>query len=340
MSTLMKRRGTWLMTLGVATALSLGAVACGDDDDNPAPTSGAGATATEDNGNSELDYSSMSGNVDIDGSSTVFPITVIAAEEFSLVSDVRVNVALSGTGGGFEKFCRGDTDASNASRPIKESEVDACAKEGIDDIVELQVAIDALTIVTNPGNDWAQCLTTEQVVDIFREGGASKWSDLDPSWPDANIVKYYPGADSGTFDYFTEVLEGVDESYVHSSSGTSSEDDNVLVIGVEGDKNAIGYFGLSYYVEAGQELNAVDVDGGNGCVAPTAASAQSGEYAPYSRPLFIYTRESFLEEREEVLGFLNFYFENLDEFVEETGYATMSADQKAEQYAKIEAFLP
>jgi phosphate transport system substrate-binding protein len=282
----------------------------------------------------------MSGDVDIDGSSTVFPITVIAAEEFAGVSDVNVNVALSGTGGGFEKFCRGETQISDASRPIEDDEVEACAANGMDDIVELQVAIDALTIVTNPDNDFATCMTTEQIVEIFRDGGAQRWSELDPSWPDEEIVKYYPGADSGTFDYFTEVLEGVDETYVHTSDGTSSEDDNVLVLGVEGDNYAIGYFGLAYYVEAGQGLNAVEVDGGSGCVAPSAEAAQSGEYAPYSRPLFIYTTESLLQEREEVLGFINFYFENLEPFVEETGYATMSAEQKAAQVAKFSPFLP
>ena len=279
-------------------------------------------------------------DIDIDGSSTVYPITVIAAEEFAGVSDVNVNVALSGTGGGFEKFCRGDTQISDASRPIEDDEVEACADSGIEDIIELQVAIDALTIVTNPNNDFAICMTTEQIVEIFRDGGADRWSEVDPSWPDEEIVKYYPGADSGTFDYFTEVLEGVDETYVHTSDGTSSEDDNVLVLGVEGDDYAIGYFGLAYYVEAGQGLNAVEVDGGAGCVAPSAEAAQTGEYAPYSRPLFIYTTETLLQEREEVLDFINFYFENLEPIVEETGYATMSAEQKAAQVAMFSSFLP
>jgi phosphate transport system substrate-binding protein len=194
--------------------------------------------------------------------------------------------------------------------------------------------------VVNPENDFATCLTVEQVVDIFKADGAESWSDVDPSFPDEEIVKYYPGADSGTFDYFTEVLEDTEEGAAHTSDGTSSEDDNVLVVGVEGDTYAIGYFGLAYYVEAGQELNAVEVDGGDGCVAPSAETAQSGEYAPYSRPLFIYTAASILEERAEVVGFINFYYETLEGIVAETGYATMAEAQKAEQWAKLDPYLP
>jgi phosphate transport system substrate-binding protein len=326
----------WLGLLLAIAAIAALAAACGDDDDDD---NGDDPTATSADGGG-IDYGSLSGNIDIDGSSTVYPISIIAAEDFNSASNANVAVALSGTGGGFEKFCRGETQISDASRPIKDDEIAACAANGLEEIIEFQVAIDALTIVTNPDNDFATCLTTEQVVDIFRDGGASNWSDIDPSFPDEPIVKYYPGADSGTFDYFVEVMEGVDESYVHTADGTSSEDDNVLVIGVEGDQYAIGYFGLAYYVEAGQNLNAVEVDGGEGCVAPSAEAAQSGEYFPYSRPLFIYTDASILEEREEVVGFINFYFENLDPIVEETGYATMAEDQKATQWAKLDPFLP
>lgn len=316
--------------LSLLALVALLAVACGDDDDDDDDDTGDGGT----------DYSSFSGNIDIDGSSTVYPITVAMAEEFGLASDVTVNVGLSGTGGGFESFCRGETQISDASRPIRDTEVEPCTAAGIEEIVEFQVAIDALTIVVHPDNDWAQCMTTEQVVEVFREGGATNWSEIDPSWPDEDIVLYYPGADSGTFDYFVEVMEGVDETYTHATNGTSSEDDNLLVTGVEGDTNAIAYFGLAYYVEAGQELGAVEVDGGEGCVAPSAEAAQSGDYAPYSRPLFIYTASSILEERPEVGAFINFYFENLEEIVEETGYATMSEEQKAEQTAKLEPFFP
>ncbi len=330
------RKRTWWVVAAMVAVVALVAAACGDDDDDDDDNT---ATPGGSNG-SEFDYDSLSGNIDIDGSSTVYPITVIAAEDFGGVSDVAVNVALSGTGGGFEKFCRGETQISDASRPIKDDEVEACAGEGLDNIIEFQVAIDALTIVTNPDNDWATCMTTEQVVEIFRADGSARWSDIDPSWPDEEIVLYYPGADSGTFDYFVEVLEGVDETYTHATTGTSSEDDNILVQGVEGDTNAIGYFGLAYYVEAGQDLNAVEIDGGEGCVAPSAEAAQDGSYTPYSRPLFIYTDASVLEARPEVVGFINFYYENLDPIVEETGYATMAEDQKNEQWAKLDPYLP
>ena len=348
MKILNRRRAWTLWLLSLVTMISLVAVACGDDDDDD--TDGGetpAATNTTANGGGEtpadggdIDYGELSGNIDVDGSSTVFPISQAMAEEFAAVSDVNVNVGLSGTGGGFEKFCRGETQVSDASRPIKDEEVQACADEGIDDIVELQVAIDALTIVVNPENDWAQCMTVEEIAMAFKDGGADRWSDIRADWPDEEIITYYPGADSGTFDYFVEVLEGVDETNAHRSDGTSSEDDNILVLGVEGDTNAIGYFGFAYYQEAGQELQAVSVDNGDGCVEPTFDNALAGDYAPYSRPLFIYTRESFLEERPEVLGFINFYLEELDLIVPEVGYITMPEDLKADQVAKIEPFLP
>lgn len=351
MSILKQRRGYWLLMLALVAVLSVGAVACGDDDDDdddentPAATNTTGGAATQkptqDSGG-EIDYGKLSGNIDIDGSSTVFPISVAMAEEFGKASKVRVNVGLSGTGGGFQVFCRGETQISDASRPIKDSEVQACTDGGIKDLIEFQVAIDALTIVVNPENDWVTCLTVDQVAMIFKEGGAKKWSDVDPSWPSEDIKTYYPGSDSGTFDYFEEVLTGVDKANVHVTSGTSSEDDNLLVRGVEGNKNAIGYFGLAYYVEAGKELTAVEIDNGKGkgCVAPSAETAQSGEYVPYSRPLFMYTAAAILEERPEVVGFINFYFEELEAIVDEAGYATMSEDLKEEQWAKLEPFLP
>jgi len=320
-----------------AGAIVLGLVAfgaCGGDDDgngdNGEPTAAGG-----------IDYGSLSGSVRVDGSSTVFPISEAVAEEFNRVSDVRVNVAFSGTGGGFERFCRGEIEVSDASRPIKQDELDACSGGGITDVVELQVAIDALTVMVHPDNDFVECLTVEQLHDIFRDGGATRWNEIDPSWPDDEIVKFFPGTDSGTFDYFVEaVIEGVDENAAHTGDGTASEDDNVLAQGIEGDSNAIGYFGFAYFQEAGQALRAVAIDGGEGCVEPSLDAALDGSYQPLSRPLFIYTSERLLEERPEVLGFVHFYLANTNTLSEEVGYVPMPDDLLAEQQAKLEPFLP
>ncbi|HUF52329.1 MAG TPA: PstS family phosphate ABC transporter substrate-binding protein [Dehalococcoidia bacterium] len=322
--------------------------ACGDDDDDDDTgdtTAGPATSAPDDgnggNGGGEIDYGSLSGEIRVDGSSTVFPVSEAVAEEFSKVSDVRVNVAFSGTGGGFEKFCRGEIEVSDASRPIKDDEVAACADNGIDDIVELQVAIDALTVMVHPDNDFVECLTVQQLHDIFKTGGVSNWNEVDPSFPDQQLVRFFPGTDSGTFDYFVEaIIEGVDEAATHTGDGTPSEDDNVLALGIENDTNAIGYFGFAYFQEAGQSLKAVEIDGGDGCVAPSLEAALDGTYQPLSRPLFIYTTETLLAERSEVLGFTKFYLDNANELVLDVGYVPMPEDLLAGAKAKIEPFLP
>ena len=322
--------------LTVAAAILL-AAACGDEETAPidgAPTS----PATEPSG---IDYGSLGGEIRVDGSSTVFPISEAVAEEFQQVADTHVNVTFSGTGGGFERFCRGEIEVSDASRPIKQEEIDACADGGITDIVELQVAIDALTVMVNPANDFVDCLTTEELFRLFSDTSVSKWSDINPQWPDDSINFYYPGTDSGTFDYFLEaIIESVDENATHRGDGTPSEDDNVLAVGIENDEHAIGYFGFAYFQEAGQQLKAMSIDAGNGCVEPTFDNALNGTYAPLSRPLFIYTRESLLRDRLEVLGFVNFYLENVDTLVPEVGYVTMPAELLQRQVAKLEADLP
>jgi phosphate transport system substrate-binding protein len=321
-----------LSILGIAALLTVTLVACGGDDEGTAN----GGDATTDGG-SETDYGSLSGEVRIDGSSTVFPISEAAAEEFSRESDVRVNVAFSGTGGGFEAFCRGEIEIADASRPINEEETQACADAGITDIVELQVGTDALTVVANPSNDFAECLTVDQLHQIFKEGGVTSWNEVDPSFPAEQIVLYYPGTDSGTHDYFVEeIIEGVDEAAAHTGEGTSSEDDNVLAQGVEGDEFSLGYFGIAYYAEAGENLKAVQVDGGDGCVAPSPETALDGSYQPLSRPLFIYTRQAFLDERPEVQGFVQFYLENSQALVPEVGYVELPEDVHAEQLAKVQ----
>lgn len=336
-----------LAGLVLIAALSLALAACSDDDDDDgngatdAPTDAPtdGATDAPDGG---IDYGDLSGEIRIDGSSTVFPISEAVAEEFSKVSSVRVNVAFSGTGGGFEKFCRGETDISDASRPIKDDEVTACADNGIDDIIEMQVGIDALTVMVHPDNDFVECLTVQQLHDLFA-GNVSNWSEVDPSFPDEDIVFYYPDADSGTFDYFVEaIIEDVDENATHRGDGTNSADDNVLALGIEGDENAIGYFGFAYFLEAGDALKAVQVDNGDGCVTPSFEAALDGTYAPLSRPLFIYTQESALSGHPDspVLGFTKFYLDNTVTLVPDVGYVTMPDDLLAEQLAKIEPFLP
>ena len=341
------KKGKWAYLFAAMVSLvALAAVACGGDDDDDDDGDGGTPAATPTQDTAGFDYASISGEVRVDGSSTVFPISQAVAEEFSKVAkNVRANVALSGTGGGFEKFCRKEIQVSDASRPINQKEKDACAANGIptDDIVEVQVAIDALTVVVNPQNTWAKCMTTAQLQLAFKNGGAAKWSDIDPSWPSDTIKFYFPGADSGTFDYFKEAIKLRGEASkepAHRSDGVASEDDNVLVQGIEGDKNAIGYFGFAYYEEAGKKLTAVEVDGGKGCVAPSFDAALKGEYVPLSRPLFIYTTETLLDERDDVLGFVKFYVDNMNALAEEVGYISLPEDLLKAQKDKVEPFLP
>lgn len=345
MSTSLWSKKFLALAAGLA-AVSIFAMACSDDDDGsdgeattpPSATEPAGGTTEP--GGGEIDYGSLSGQIRVDGSSTVFPIAEAVAEEFSAeASGVRTNVAFSGTGGGFEKFCRGETQVSNASRPIKDDEVQACADGGITDIVELQVAIDALTVVANPNNDFLECLTVQQLHDIFT-GAVTSWDQIDPSFPAETIELFFPGQDSGTFDYFVEaIIEGVDENATHTGNGTFSEDDNVLAQGVEGSENGLGYFGFAYFQEAGQALKEIDIDGGEGCVAPSIETALDGSYQPLSRPLFIYTSAELLA-KPEVLGFVKFFLDNTNVLAEEVGYVPMSDDLLAEQQSKLEPFLP
>lgn len=331
----------WLVAM---VALSLALTACGDDDDTGDDRNGETAAPTDNNGDGAIDYGSLSGSIDIDGSSTVFPITAAMAEEFSgPAPDVLVNVAFSGTGGGFEVFCRGETQISDASRAIEDDEVQACAENGIEDIVEIQVAIDALTVMVHPDNDFVECLTVQQIHDIFKTGGVTNWNEVDPSFPDESISFYYPGTDSGTFDYFVEaIIEGVDETATHRGDGTASEDDNVLAQGIAGDDHSIGYFGFAYFQGAGASLKAVAIDNGSGCVEPSFEAALDGSYTPLSRPLFIYTREEFLADHPDspVLGFIEYYLDSTPTIVPEVGYVELPEDVFAGQVAKIEPFLP
>lgn len=322
------------MALLLATLFALMAAACGGGDDTSATPTAGGSQ-----GSDEIDYGALTGELVIDGSSTVYPITELAAIDFAGVApDVDTVVSFVGTGGGAERFCRGEIHLWDASRPARESDIsNGCEPAGVssmDDLLEFQVGIDALTVVVNPANDWAQCMTVEQLNLAFKDGGAQKWSDIDPSWPAEDIVFYYPGTDSGTYDYFVEAIIEEVEGAAHRTDGTGSEDDNVLALGVEQDRYAIGYFGYAYYQEASDSLNAVSVDGGSGCVEPTFDNALSGEYEPLSRPLFIYTSEAVLTAAPQATAFLNFLFENID-IVADAGYITLPDELLAAQTAKL-----
>ncbi len=269
----------------------------------------------------EAPAADLAGDIAIDGSSTVYPITEAVAEEFGAQHrEVKITVGISGTGGGFKKFCNGETDLQDASRAIKDSEKEACAAAGIA-YEEFQVGLDGLTVVVNPANNFAQCLTVEQLKTIWDAGSAVKsWNQVDPSFPDQPLALYGPGTDSGTFDFFTEVVNG--EAKRSRSDYTASEDDNVLVQGVSGDVNALGYFGLAYYIENQDRLKSVAIDGGGGCVEPSFEAVNKGEYAPLSRPLYIYVRKAALE-RPEVLEFVKFYLTNAPTLVSEVGYVAV-----------------
>jgi phosphate transport system substrate-binding protein len=279
------------------------------------------------------DPAGMTGTVRIDGSSTVFPITEAVAEEFQRENrGVRVTVGISGTGGGFKKFCSGETDIADASRKITEGEREACRAAGYEPI-ELAVAFDGLSVVANPENDFCDCLTVEELRRIWEPGSTvERWNQVRPDWPNEEIVLYGPGTDSGTFDYFTEAIMG--ESGASRPDFTASEDDNVLVQGVAGDRYSLGYFGYAYYVENRNRLKLVAVNGGDGCVRPSPETIENGEYRPLSRPLFIYVRRSALE-RPEVEVFVRYYLENAAMLVPDVGYVPMGAERYQAELSEI-----
>ena len=311
-----------LRVAAVAVGLSLALTACGGDDD--ADTSAAG------NGES------LSGTFNGDGSSTVFPIMEAVAEEFGVEHpDVKINVGESGTGGGFEKFCAGETDFSNASRAIKDEEAAACQKAGIE-FTEFQVASDGLSVVTNKDVE-IDCLTVDQLKSLFIAGSkVQKFSDLDASLPDEKAVLFTPGADSGTYDFFLEEVLGKEAKF-RSDNVTTSEDDNVLVRGIEGTKGGIGFFGFAYYQENSDGLNLVKVDDGEGCVEPSVDTVRDGSYAPLSRPLFIYVKNDKLADpaMEELLRFI--LGEDGRGLIEEVGYVQLEDEQYDEALAKLDS---
>lgn len=281
-------------------------------------------------------------DLNIDGSSTVYPIAELAVIDFAATDrSVDPTVGFVGTGGGGERFCRGEIELWTASRPARASDLErGCTAAGVAsmaDLLEFQVGIDALSVVVSPGNDWARCMTTEQLNFAFRDGGATRWSDINPNWPDRNIVFYYPGTDSGTYDYFVEAVIDEFEGTHHRTDGTSSEDDNVLALGVEQDLYGIGYFGYAYFQEAADSVRAVAIDNGSGCVEPSFESALSGEYAPLSRPLFMYSSPQILQEEPQTVRFLRFLLNNMD-IVADAGYVTLPEDVVAEQLSTLDKY--
>ncbi|MGH7544864.1 MAG: PstS family phosphate ABC transporter substrate-binding protein [Gemmatimonadota bacterium] len=277
----------------------------------------------------------VQGSVQVDGSSTVYPITEAVAEEFlKQAGNVRVTVGISGTGGGFKRFCAGETDISDASRPIKPSEAEACAQNGVE-FVELPVAYDGLSVLANPRNAFCDCLTVAELKRIWEPGSTvRRWSDVRPEWPNEEIHLYGPGTDSGTFDYFTEAIVGKEDA--SRPDFTASEDDNVLVQGVEGDASALGYFGYAYYIRNEARLKLVGVDDGSGCVKPSPPTIEDGTYAPLSRPIFIYVSRRSLV-RPEVAAFVRFYMEHAPELVPQVGYIALAESRYQENLRAIES---
>jgi phosphate transport system substrate-binding protein len=262
--------------------------------------------------------------IKIDGSSTVFPISEAFAEEFQIQKrgKVRVTVGVSGTGGGFKKFCRDETDISNASRPISESEMEQCRAAGIK-YIELPVAYDAITIVVNPKNDWVGTLTIGDLKKMWEpsaQGTVTTWKQVRGEWPDEKLMLFGPGADSGTFDYFTEAVVG--KSKASRGDYTASEDDNTLVQGVVNNKNGIGYFGFAYYAAHKDKMRAIEIDGGKGPVAPSLENVVNGSYSPLSRPLFVYVKASSMD-KPEVREFVQFLMTEGSALVSEVGYVPL-----------------
>ncbi|MEW6313577.1 MAG: PstS family phosphate ABC transporter substrate-binding protein [Pseudomonadota bacterium] len=268
--------------------------------------------------------------VKVDGSSTVYPITEAVAEEFQGIKKgaVRVTVGISGTGGGFKKFCRGETDISDASRPILKKEMDACKEAGIQ-YIELPVAYDALTVVVNSNNTWLKSISVAELKKIWEpaaQGKITRWNQVNPAWPDEALKLYGPGADSGTFDYFTEAV--VEKAKSSRGDYTASEDDNVLVQGVSRDKGGLGYFGFAYYIENQKKLKAVAIDGGKGAVMPSGKTVEDGSYTPLSRPIFIYVSAKSMD-KPEVKEFVEFYLKNAASLVKEVKYVPLPASAYA-----------
>ncbi len=314
-----------LLVLAATATLAFGAAACGDDEEEP---TGGAASSEESSGGEEL-----SGSIRIDGSSTVFPFAQAAAELFKEAGAQNVNVTVgqSGTGGGFEKFCAGETDISNASRAIEEDETAVCDKNGIE-YEEVAVANDGISVVTSKELT-VDCLTVDQLKQLWAPKSKIKnLSEIDPSLPDTELTLFGPGTDSGTFDFFTDVING--EEGASREDYEASEDDNQLVTGVSGSPGGLGYFGFSYYEQNADQLNLVGVDAGDGCVKPSLEAIQSGEYKPLSRPLFMYVSDKALK-RPEVKAFMDYVVANHEQIAQASQIVPMSGDQASKAKADL-----
>tara|TARA_Y100001970_G_scaffold284221_1_gene401122 strand:- start:3118 stop:4059 length:942 start_codon:yes stop_codon:yes gene_type:complete len=280
--------------------------------------------------------SGLSGTIEIDGSSTVFPITVAAAEIFRESNPgVQIPVGISGTGGGMKRFVVGETAISNASRVIKDKEAALAVENGIE-FTELEVAYDGLSVVVNKSNDWIDCITTEELNLIWDQGSKiNNWNQVRSNFPDQEMNLYGPGTDSGTFDYFTEVIN--EEEGRTRSDYTPSEDDNVLVMGVSGDKGSLGYFGYAYYVENSENMKVLSVDGGSGCIHPSESTINDGTYSPLARPMYIYVNNEDLL-RQEVYEFIKYYLENGTMLAIEGGYVGLPLENYDESLSRISKY--
>lgn len=300
---------------------------------------GGGGEETAEGEAADTDGSGLGGEVLVDGSSTVFPISEAMAEEFMAANgDVEVTVGVSGSGGGFEKFCAGETDISNASRPIKQKEIDVCAEAGID-FIEVPVAFDGLSVVVHPDNDWAACMTAEELGKMWEpaaEDTITQWNQVNDAFPDSDLLLYGPGTDSGTYDYFTDATTG--EEGESRGDYTATEDDNVIVTGVQNDSGGLGFFGFAYYEENKDSLKVVEIKNSDGeCITPSLETIADGTYNPLARPIFFYVKTSSLEENPAVAAFVEYQLDAANaSLIEEVGYVPLPDDIASKVTARVE----
>jgi phosphate transport system substrate-binding protein len=311
----------YLTAIGASAVLAFGVAACGDD---------------EESGSSTSEGQNLSGQIQIDGSSTVAPLAEAAAELFQAENpDVRITVGTSGTGGGFEKFCRGETDISDASRPIKDEEIELCKENGIA-YEQLGVANDGLSVAVNPENDWAKCMTVEELSKAWTRGSkVDNWNQINPDYPDEKLELFGPGSDSGTFDYFTEAING-EEGVIRTDYNNIGEDDNASITGVAGSKGGMAYIPLSFVEQNSDKVKAIEIENEDGdCVAPSTETVQNGTYNPLGRQLFMYPSTEAIQ-RPEVDAFLEFIIENNDKITEQALFIPLNDEQKEAANAEIE----